>query len=192
MQFNLTFNKPAAQLLEGVSAVKVRAEGKGKVMFKASKRETGRDVFPISSRTRGGLGITVSGKFADEFLQTTKTERGVHMTLEQGTHGWIHGAAHGAAGEKPSKIVPTARLWRAVEERATKAEDAPARAPRKARATAAEAGDEKPARKTRGAAGRAKANAGKTKAAKTTSSKSGAKRAPRKTASANGDQATTS
>jgi hypothetical protein len=146
MQFNLTFNKPAASMFfgEGTTAVKLKVEGKGKVLFKPSAKEGGRDVFPLTPRTRGGVGITVDGKFAEEFLQATKMDRSTHMALEQSSYKWIAGEA---VEGKPSKVVPTARLWRALDEEGSKADVAPAKAPRKARTPKAMAGD---ATKTRG------------------------------------------
>lgn len=154
MQFNLTFNKPAAAILEGARGIRVAPQGKGKVSFKATTRESGKGIFAVEARTRGGMGITVSGPFADEFLKATKLDRGIHMALEAGSHGFLHGQA---VEGKPSKIVPTARLWRMRDEAASKTEDAPARAPRKA-------GKAKAADSKRGAAGRKAANAKKTPA----------------------------
>ncbi len=136
MQINLTFNKPAAAQFfdEGTAGVKIRIEGKGKVMFKASEKESARDTFPLTPRTRGGVGITISGGFAQEFLKATGMDRGTHMELGASSRNWI--AADAVEG-KPSKVVPTARLWRAIDEPAVAKEDtAPTRAPRKARATA--------------------------------------------------------
>jgi hypothetical protein len=126
MQFNLTFNKPAASMFfaAGATAIKVKVGGKGEVLFKPSDKEGGKDVFPITSRTRGGIGITVGGRFADQFLQETEMDRGVHMALEGSSYKWI--AGHAVEG-KPSKVVPTARLWRATDESMVKAEDAPKR-----------------------------------------------------------------
>lgn len=177
MQFNLTFNKPAAAMFfaEGAQAVKVKVVGKGQVQFKPSAKESGRDVFPLTGRTRGGVGITIGGKFAEEFLQATKMDRSTHMALEQTSYKWI--AGHAVDG-KPSKIVPTARLWRSVDEAATKEETAPKRAPRKARVAKAEAA-------TTGRGRRAKAAEGATtrsprRAAKADKAQAAAK-TPRKT-----------
>jgi hypothetical protein len=151
MQFNLTFNKPAAAMFfgEGATAVKLKVEGEGRVLFKPSTKEGGRDVFPLTPRTRGGVGITVDGRFAEEFLQATKMDRSTHMALEPASYKWIAGEA---VEGKPSKVVPTARLWRALDETANKQEDAPARAPRKTRTPKAmDAGAAKPARGRRAA-----------------------------------------
>jgi hypothetical protein len=135
MQFNLTFNKPAvAQFIDlaNHAGIRVKVEGK-QIMFKPTKAVRGADVFAISERTRGGTGITISGKAADHFLKVTGLERGSHMKLSQAQYGWMVAEPMDAPGMKPSKIVPTARLWRAIEEVGTKAEKAPAPAPRKAR-----------------------------------------------------------
>jgi hypothetical protein len=145
MKFNLTFNKPAVtQFIDPAqhAGIRVKVDGK-QIMFKPSKKATGADVFAISERTRGGTGITISGKFADAFLKATGLERGSHMTLAQANYGWLVAEPLSAPGEKPSKIIPTARLWRAVEEMGEKAEKAPAapvRKPRVAKKAVAEAG----------------------------------------------------
>lgn len=144
MQVNLTFNKPAAlQFFEqaGVNGVKVRIEGKGKVLFKASAKESGRDVFPLTPRTRGGVGITITGGFAEQFLKTTGMGRGTHMELAGTSHKWV--AADAVEG-KPSKVVPTARLWREIDETGSKAEAAPARKTRTPRASATAGATRKP------------------------------------------------
>lgn len=135
MQFNLTFNKPAVTmfLAEGATAVKVKVVGKGQVQFKPVNKEGGRDVFPLSSRTRGGMGITIGGRFAEEFLQSTRMDRSTHLFMEKTGYNWI--AAQAVEG-KPSKIHPTARLWRSVDESASKEATAPVRAPRKAKVIA--------------------------------------------------------
>jgi len=134
MKFNLTFNKPAAAMFfaeKGMKALKLKIDG-ATVMIKAVTKDVTRsDVFPLESRTRGGVGVTVSGRIAQAFLNAG-LERGVHIPLEATGRNWIAGEAIGEAGVKPSKVVPTARLWRVKEETASKADDAPARAPRKA------------------------------------------------------------
>ncbi len=133
MQINLTLNKPATTALlngENVSALKIKIDAEsGKVLIKPSKSEKGAGVFPLFERTRGGLGVTLSGKFAEQFLTQTGMERGTHMKLEPTSYNWF--VAEAVEG-KPSKVVPTARLWRAIDEVQSKAETAPARAPRKA------------------------------------------------------------
>lgn len=129
MQLNLTFNKPAAsQLLNGAQNIKVKIDGEGKVMFKATNREAGRGIYSLSPRTRGGVGITLTGTFAEQFLQNTKMGPGTHMAVEPTSYKWL--VADAVEG-KPSKLVPTARLWRTTEERVAK--DAPAKRTRKAR-----------------------------------------------------------
>jgi hypothetical protein len=134
MQINLTLNKPATTALMGdanVTALKIKIDDSGKVLIKPSKSEKGAGVFPLFERTRGGLGVTLSGKFAEQFLQSTGMSRGTHMKLEPTSYHWF--VAEAVEG-KPSKVVPTARLWRAIDEVQAKADSAPARAPRKAAA----------------------------------------------------------
>jgi hypothetical protein len=135
MQINLTLNKPATTALmgdENVTALKIKIDaGSGKVLIKPSKSEKGAGVFPLFERTRGGLGVTLSGKFAEQFLTQTGMERGTHMKLEPTSYNWF--VAEAVEG-KPSKVVPTARLWRAIDEVQSKDETAPTRAPRKASA----------------------------------------------------------
>jgi hypothetical protein len=132
MKFNLTFNKPAvAEFIDAAvhAGMRVKVEG-GQIMFKATKATRGADVFAFSERTRGGIGITISGKAADNFLKETGLGRGSHMKLAPAQYGWM--VAEPVVG-KPSKIVSTARLWREVDEMGSKAEVAPAKAPRKVR-----------------------------------------------------------
>ena len=135
MQINLTLNKPATTALlngENVPALKIKIDAEsGKVLIKPSKSEKGVGVFPLFERTRGGLGVTLSGKFAEQFLTQTGMARGTHMKLEPTSYHWF--VAEAVEG-KPSKVVPTARLWRAIDEVQSKADSAPAKAPRKAAA----------------------------------------------------------
>ena len=135
MQINLTLNKPATTALMGdanVTALKIKIDAEsGKVLIKPSKSEKGAGVFPLFERTRGGLGVTLAGKFAEQFLQSTGMARGTHMKLEPTSYNWF--VAEAVEG-KPSKVVPTARLWRAIDEVQSKDASAPARAPRKAAA----------------------------------------------------------
>jgi len=132
MKFNLTFNKPAvAEFIDMTvhAGMRVKVEG-GQIMFKPTKATRGADVFALSERTRGGTGITIVGKAADSFLKETGLARGSHMKLAPAQYGWM--VAEPVEG-KPSKIVSTARLWRAVDEMGNKAEVAPVKTPRKAR-----------------------------------------------------------
>lgn len=120
MQFQLTFNKPAAQMFFGenpTGSVKIKVED-GKVLFKNAKKESGNGIFPLSARTRGGVGITLSGRFAENFLKQTGMASDTHMKLEAQPYHWIAGEA---VEGKPSKIVPTARLWKAKDEKIVKA-----------------------------------------------------------------------
>jgi hypothetical protein len=136
MKFALTFNKPAVanfidtDVYEGM---RVKIEG-GQVFFKPTKSARGNGVFAIVTRTRGGTGIEISGKFAEDFLKKTGMERGTHMVLHATSYGWMVAEPVGAPGEKPSKIHPCARLWRSIEEMGEKSEKAPAKAARAPRA----------------------------------------------------------
>jgi hypothetical protein len=112
--------------------MRVKVEN-GLIMFKPTKATRGADVFQISERTRGGTGITINGKFADQFLKETGLERGSHMKLSAAQYGWMVAEPMEAPGVKPSKIVACARLWRAVDELGEKAEVAPARKQRAAK-----------------------------------------------------------
>ena len=137
MQINLTLNKPATDALKGdptIVGLKIKIAEDGKVMMKPSKSERGAGVFPLFERTRGGLGVTLSGKFAEQFLSQTGMERGTHMKLEPTSYNWF--VAEAVEG-KPSKVVPTARLWRPIDEVQSKDASAPAKAPRKAAAKSA-------------------------------------------------------
>jgi hypothetical protein len=127
MKFALTFNKPAVANFIDMSVhegMKVKIEG-DQVFFKPTKAARGNGVFALAERTRGGIGIEISGRFADEFLKKTGLERGSHMKLHATSYGWMVAEPMEAPGVKPSKIVPCARLWRATEEVGTKAEKAP-------------------------------------------------------------------
>ena len=136
MQINFTLNKPAttALLANGeATALKLKIDAKsGKLLIKPSKTEKGTGVFPLFPRTRGGLGVTITGKFAEQFLTQTGMERGTHMALEATGYNWF--VAEAVDG-KPSKVVPTARLWREIDEAAvSKDVSAPAKVARKASA----------------------------------------------------------
>lgn len=168
MKFALSFNKPAvAQYIDtkNNAGIKVKIHD-GVAYFKPVKSERGAGVFPIMHRTRGGVMIDITGKFADEFMQKTGMERGSHMTLTQGQYGWLIAESLGEPGVKTSKLIPTARLWRAIEEAGvSKAEKAPAQASRGKRG-ARNAASKPAAKKTRakrGAADDAQAPAKKTR-----------------------------
>lgn len=135
MQINLTFNKPAAVSFfdAETKGVKVKIQD-GKLLLKGVKRESGYDTFPVQSRTRGGVGVTVTGKFANAFLNEVGLNRGTHMTLDKTSYGWMVAHPWNGPTEKPSKVVPTARLWRAKEELGAKSVDAPEKAVRTPRA----------------------------------------------------------
>lgn len=128
MKINLTLNKPAATsfLSSGqVAGLKVKIDG-NVVLLKASKSDKGNGVFPLFNRTRGGVGITLDGPFAERFLAATGLESGSHMKLEKTSYNWLVAEAV-ELGTKPSKIVPTARLWHSKEEIQSKSENAPTR-----------------------------------------------------------------
>lgn len=126
MQFNLTFNKPAAvqYFSDGVLGLKVKVQD-GTVLFKGVNRETGPGIYPLASRTRGGVGITLGGNMASQFLGEAGLDRGTHLTLEPTSYKWLAAEIHTGPTEKPSKLVPTARLWRIREETGNKADIAP-------------------------------------------------------------------
>lgn len=128
MKFALSFNKPAVTQFidtDNVAGIKVKIED-GVAYFKPVKSERGTGVFPITGRTRGGVMIDITGKFADEFMRKTGMERGSHMTLEASSYGWMQATSLGDPGVKTSKLIPTARLWRSIEEAGvSKAEKAP-------------------------------------------------------------------
>jgi hypothetical protein len=138
MQINLTLNKPATEAMKGdpsIVGLKIKIDAdSGKVLIKPSKSERGAGVFPLFERTRGGMGVTLSGKFAEQFLASTGMARGTHMKLEPTSYNWF--VAEAVEG-KPSKVVPTARLWRQVDEVQAKADSAPARKPRATKAATA-------------------------------------------------------
>lgn len=112
--FALTFNKVAADLHfdpAQVKGVRVKAQD-GDVTFQPSATiEEG--VWPLEERTRGGLGITLTGTEADRFLLDTGTQAGDHLILGAIRDGWITSRRHVPVPgqEKPSKIWPSARIW---------------------------------------------------------------------------------
>ena len=124
MKINLTLNKPAttsfiAALAGGVLAGLKLKIADGKLFIRPSATEKGPGVFPTFTRTRGGLGVTIEGRFAEQFIAETGLGCGSHMALSPTSHKWVAGEAV-PMGTKPSKIVPTARLWREVDEVQTK------------------------------------------------------------------------
>lgn len=137
MKINLTLNKPAVTnfIDGGTKALKLKIVD-GKLLIKPVATETGRDTFALTSRTRGGVGVTVTGRMAEAFLNDAGLERGTHLTLEQSGYKWLAAEVHGAPNEKPSKIVPTARLWRVRDETGSMAAEAPAKTVRKPKASA--------------------------------------------------------
>lgn len=165
MQMNLTVNKPATTQLAGEApaGLKIKVED-GRIMLKFTKTEGGRDTFPLFQRTRGGLGVTLRGAMVDKLLSIKGMSSDTHMTMENAPYGWIIAQPYDG---KPSKLVPTARLWRTRDEVQEKAAEP---APRAARAKASPATD-KPAK--------AKAES-KTAAKKATAKKAEAKPAAKR------------
>lgn len=84
----------------------------GNVMFQPVSASGG-DVWSIEERTRGGLGITLTGTDADKFLIETGLHAGDHLVLGGIRDGWITSRRHVPVPgqEKPSKIWPSARIW---------------------------------------------------------------------------------
>lgn len=108
---SLTFNRPAVLAFFGdaVDAVRVRIEGPSHISIKPVPAKTrGRDVFPLHHRTRGGAEIVVKGSLVEQLVQQADVESGTHIKLERGSRNWISGEA---VEDKPSKVVPTARVW---------------------------------------------------------------------------------
>lgn len=129
MKFALTFNLPAVRQLFDLKAhegIKVKVDENGQILFKPVAQTKGAGVFALFNRTRGGIGIELTGKAAEEFVKKTGLERGSHMVIHQATYGWLIAEPVGAPGEKPSKLLPCARLWREKEEMVEKGERAPA------------------------------------------------------------------
>ena len=124
MKINLTLNKPAVLAfgasLSGANLAGLKLKiADGKLFIRPSATEKGPGVFATFARTRGGLGVTIDGRFAEQFLTETGLGCGSHMALSPTSHKWVAGEAV-PMGTKPSKIVPTARLWREVDEVQTK------------------------------------------------------------------------
>lgn len=105
----LTFNKPAAEAFFGdwATAVKLKVDS-GKLKLKAVNAKSGKDVFPIKPRTRGGLEIVVSGPAAKQLLAEVPVDNNTHLALGATSRNWIDGIP---VEEKPSKVCPTARFW---------------------------------------------------------------------------------
>ena len=168
MQMNLTLNKPAATQLAGdaPAGLKIKIEDNA-IKLKFTKTEGGRDTFPLFERTRGGLGVTLTGAMVDKLMSLKGMTLDTHMTMEQDRYGWI--VATPFANGKPSKLVPTARLWRTRDEVAQ--EKAASPAPKASRAKAS------PATKTAKAKPAVKAKADEKPAAKKAAAKPAAKKA---------------
>jgi hypothetical protein len=137
MQVNLTLNKPAASQFNADDAkgLKIKVDG-DKVSVKFTKTDSGAGVFPLFERTRGGLGVTLTGSIVEKLLAVKGVDADTHMTMEATSYSWLVATPHEA---KPSKLVPTLRLWNPREEVQAKAEVAPvkkAKAPTASRAGA--------------------------------------------------------
>ena len=112
--FALTFNKVAADLhfdRAQVKGLRVKVQD-GDVTFEPSA-SIDEGVWPLEERTRGGLGITLTGVEADRFLLDTGMQAGDHLVLGAIRDGWITSRRHVPVPgqEKPSKIWPSARIW---------------------------------------------------------------------------------
>lgn len=140
MQVNLTLNKPAASQfnVDAAKGLKIKIDG-DKIAVKFTKSDSGAGVFPLFERTRGGLGVTLTGAIVDKLLAIDGVKADTHMTMEQTAYSWLVATPHES---KPSKLVPTLRLWNISEEVQAKAEVAPvkkASAPKASRAGAKKA-----------------------------------------------------
>lgn len=131
MQMNFTVNKPASTQLAGdtPAGLKIKVED-NKILLKFTNSESGRDTFPLFERTRGGMGVTLKGAMVEKLLAIKGMSRDTHMTMERAPYGWI--IAQPFDG-KPSKLVPTARLWRARDEVQDKAAEPAPKAARTAK-----------------------------------------------------------
>ena len=128
MKLNLTLNKPAITALMtmsngAIAGLKLKVAD-GKLFVKPVSTDTGAGVFPVFTRTRGGMGVTLTGKFCEQFITQTNTERGSHFQLSNTSHNWVAGEPL-PVGDKPSKLHPTARIWRMTDEIQTKSDKAP-------------------------------------------------------------------
>lgn len=135
MQVNLTINKPGVTLFNteaDAKGLKVKVDDNGVIAVKFTKTDSGAGVFPLFERTRGGVGVTLSGSIVDKLLAVKGVQADTHMTMEATAYGWLVATPHEA---KPSKLVPTVRLWNVRDEVQAKAEVAPAKkaAPKAAR-----------------------------------------------------------
>lgn len=113
--FAMTFNRPAVLAFfgEAADAVRIKIIGRDHILIKPVPAETrGKDVFQLVPRTRGGAGIVVEGAMAQKLVQQAAVERGSHIRLEPGSRNWINGET---VDQKPSKVIPTARLWSVKE-----------------------------------------------------------------------------
>jgi hypothetical protein len=141
MQVNLTLNKPAASQfnMDDAKGLKIKIDD-GKIAVKFTKSDTGAGVFPLFARTRGGLGVTLTGAIVDKLLAIDGVKADTHMTMEQTAYSWLVATPHES---KPSKLVPTLRLWNIGEEVQAKADVAPAKKASAPKASRAGAGNKK-------------------------------------------------
>jgi hypothetical protein len=122
MQVNLTINKPGAtQFNDDAKGLKIKVED-GKISVKFVKTDSGAGVYPMFDRTRGGVGVTLTGSIVEKLLAVKGVEADTHMTMEATSYGWLVATPHES---KPSKLVPTLRLWNVRDEVGDKAEVAP-------------------------------------------------------------------
>lgn len=114
--FDITFNAVAASLHfadPDIAGLRVGAAD-GDLTFQPSATPTGPDTWPVTPRLRGGLEVRVDGPVAAELLASTGLEEGQYLVLGALKDGWITSKRHvpTPTQEKPSKIWPSARLWR--------------------------------------------------------------------------------
>ncbi len=114
MQFDLTFNAPAARaFFEGKDGFRVRM-GDGAVLFVEVKsyREHP-DAVGVRPRARGGLEATVEGKRVEELFRAllTLSQPGrPYFLLKREADGWL-GLRHYDRDGDPPRHKPSVRIW---------------------------------------------------------------------------------
>lgn len=109
-QFAMTFNKPAITAFFGQNADAVRLKIDGdQIKIKPVKgTTTGRNVYQLKQRSRGGAEIVLRGEMAHKLAMEMSADAGTMIRLEPGDRHWVDGQP---VAEKPSKVIPTARIW---------------------------------------------------------------------------------
>lgn len=113
--FDLTFNAVAGSLHFPPDVAGVRVGSlDGDLAFQPSQSPTGPNTWPVTPRIRGGVEVRIDGPAAAELLASTGLEEGQYLVLGAMKDGWVTSKRHVPTPmqEKPSKIWPTARLWR--------------------------------------------------------------------------------